>query len=562
MGVKLSFKRGLCYTARSFSFFDHICLSCHFVDMARLFKKAVSLDSQYSQISSLRFSVLVPTAGLFVVLLALMGLDPLLFVQILQATQNTTLSVFGYAYTFFASVTVCFCIWLCLGPLAQLKIGGESAQPTLSVASWFVLSLCTTIAVGILFWGGAEPLLHQVYPRAGLGIEPNSQLSKMFGISTALHHWTFVPYSIYTATTILFALAVYNDKYPFELSSLVRLPKTPSLSWLQVLIEVMCLLTLIAGMSANLGVGILLISGALGHFGWVNPSDPYLYAGLVACLSLVIWASSASGVHAGMKLLSWLNSILMAVFMLVVVILAPKLGQFELALDGWSHFLQRFPSLMLSDLKFVAHDEWVREWKAFYWSNWYAWAPMTGLFLARLCYGRTIRQVICCNLIAPALVCGVWVSFFGSLAVSFAANKDDILLNALSKERPENVTFLLLERLWGGDFLIGVFILLVALCFVTAADSNTDTMSRLVVRVSADQKETAGEASLIYKVKFLWTVLVGGLSCVFLVSSGLDGVKLLSQLGGIPAVVLINIGIFRLLFSSSGLPRRSIKKRA
>lgn len=43
-------------------------------------------------------------------------------------------------------------------PLARVRIGGPEAVPLLSKWRWFSVTLCTTIATGILFWGCAEQI--------------------------------------------------------------------------------------------------------------------------------------------------------------------------------------------------------------------------------------------------------------------------------------------------------------------------------------------------------------------------------------------------------------------
>ena len=55
-------------------------------------------------------------------------------------------------------------------PLGQVRIGGEGATPLLSKWRWFMVALCTTLAVGVLFWTTAEPLYHLYSPPSSLPI--------------------------------------------------------------------------------------------------------------------------------------------------------------------------------------------------------------------------------------------------------------------------------------------------------------------------------------------------------------------------------------------------------
>src|SRR3546814_20047537 len=63
---------------------------------------------------------------------------------------------------------------IALSPLGGRIIGGPDATPILSRWRWFAVTLCTTIATGLLFWGAAEPLFHLSDPPAMLGLQPGS----------------------------------------------------------------------------------------------------------------------------------------------------------------------------------------------------------------------------------------------------------------------------------------------------------------------------------------------------------------------------------------------------
>jgi choline-glycine betaine transporter len=68
-------------------------------------------------------------------------------------------------------------------PLGRVKIGGEDARPLLSRFNWFAVVLCTTIAVGIIFWSAAEPIYHLTQPPESFDIRPNSAQAELFTMS-------------------------------------------------------------------------------------------------------------------------------------------------------------------------------------------------------------------------------------------------------------------------------------------------------------------------------------------------------------------------------------------
>ena len=51
----------------------------------------------------------------------------------------------------------------------------------------------------------------------------------------------------------------------------------------------------------------------------------------------------------------------------------------------------------------IVSDKIGRQWTIFYWGNWFAWAPVTALFLGRLAIGYSVREFIAMNLVLPSL---------------------------------------------------------------------------------------------------------------------------------------------------------------
>merc|ERR1711938_499187 len=48
----------------------------------------------------------------------------------------------------------------------------------------------------------------------------------------------------------------------------------------------------------------------------------------------------------------------------------------------------------------------------FYFTWWFAWAPFVSLFIARISYGRTIKEFIIGVLIVPSLIVFIWMGVF------------------------------------------------------------------------------------------------------------------------------------------------------
>ena len=178
--------------------------------------------------------------------------------------------LFAWAGIGFLALLAC----IALSPLGGRVIGETGAIPILSRGRWFAVTLCTTIATGILFWGAAEPLFHLNDPPAMLGLEPGSDAAATFAMSTMFLHWTLTPYAIYTVAGLAFALVYYNRREPFSLSSLfVPLIGQRAHGPVGTGIDILCLYALVAGMAASLGAGVLALAGGIEGLGRAPAKD-------------------------------------------------------------------------------------------------------------------------------------------------------------------------------------------------------------------------------------------------------------------------------------------------
>ena len=119
----------------------------------------------------------------------------------------------------------------------------------------------------------------------------------------------------------------------------------------------------------------------------------------------------------------------------------------------------------------------------------------------------------------------------------------------LQSAGPESIIFEVLSRLpWAVVWSVFYFVL-IFLSFVTAGDSTVSAMSGLsTTGISEDKQEAPA------RIKILWSAVVG-ITAWFMVSqAGLDGIRMISNLGGFPALwlyLLVIAGMVRMLFRRS-----------
>ncbi len=476
-------------------------------------------------------------------------IDPVNFVRLTTALNDQILRTFDWLYGSAVLYFLLLVIILYLSPAGKIRLG--SSEPILSKPKWFSITLSTTIASGILFWGPMEPLYHFHNPPAGLNIEAGSPAAVDFSMSTMFMHWTFIPYAIYTLAGVAFAIGYYNMKGRFGLSSLLQpLLGNRAIKW-GTPINIIALFSLVAGMAASLGAGILVLNGGFTHLGGLEVSA--LSLGVIALIIVLTFVVSAtSGLQKGIRILSTWNVRIFVVIGVGMLAFGPTAEIIEYTGRGLSEFITTFPER--STIGFSDENKsWSYDWTLFYWANWLAWTPITAIFLGRIAVGRTVREFIRFNLLYPSLFGIAWMGIFSASSLSVDRDSGSLWAILENDGNAGEIIFSLFDTLpWAQVFAV-IYLITAFLSYVTAADSNTSAMSGISAKGINPSSPEAPKW-----IQVVWGGLIGIIAWVMISfgggegAQGLDGIRMLSNLGGFPALLLViavSVGVIRLIIS-------------
>ncbi|MEL7485948.1 MAG: BCCT family transporter [Pseudomonadota bacterium] len=451
------------------------------------------------------------------------------------AANDWLLKRLAWAFSFTPLGAVILVGAVAVSPLGAVRIGGPDAKPILSRWNVFAITLCTTVATGILFWGAAEPMFHFTAPPQFADAAPGSAEAARFALSTLYFHWTITPYAIYTVPTLAFALAYYNLGKPYSLSAPLSLGvKALETKPGAAALDAVALFALTAGVAASLGTGILSLVGGLEQaFGWRDAPGLRLVVAILIVATFI--TSSVTGLHRGIRILSDFNVRLFFALAAFLFLAGPTLAMLELAGRSLVGFLVEFPVRSVGNLTGPDAD-WTRSWTAFNFANWMAWAPITALFLGRIVKGYTVREAIVFNLAAPALFSFVWMTIFGGGALVIDQANGGVLSAALADAGPEAIMYDIFAMLPLAEIVIIIFVGSIFISFVTAMDSNTHSIASVCLKAARQEDEAIGAGLW---VKIFWGVLIAAIAVIMTATKGVAGVKMLSNLGGYPALLIL-----------------------
>ena len=509
----------------------------------RMIKKQEDLlvtENENSKAASQTFrpKVFFPPFILLILTIILNFADRESFIALTTKAKDFMVGDMGWVFSIIGLMCAGTILFAYFSPLGKVRLGGPDAKPLLNKFSWFAITLCTTIAAGILFWGTAEPMWHLAYPPKSLGIEAMSPQAALYAMETMYLHWTFFPYAFYTVPVIVFAFAYYNMNRSFSVGSqLSPLVTDDRQRKLNTVIDAVVLFAVAAGISSSFGTAIMNMGGGLNAlFGIDNSTTLWVIITIVGTIIFTI--SSGTGLMKGIRILSDFNIYLYVAIIVALMVFGPSMYSFALGTEAMGSFLDNmFTKALFTGA--AADDSWPASWTMFYWSNWMAWAPVAAVFLARIAYGYTIREVIMMNFIVPALFSAFWMTILSGVTINFQMTGVVDVLAVMNEQGSAAAAYAVLGQLPLSGLIIAIYLVAVMISFITATDSTTNAMASLC---TSGIKEADQEAPLTLKI--IWGLMIGAISLIFITVLELEGIKMMSYLGGFPALFL---GIFSLV---------------
>lgn len=485
-------------------------------------------------INNIRPLVFLPTFLILISALVLSLVDLDSFTKITAELNSSVLSNFSWLFSLGSFYLLILVVWAYFSKLGNVRIGGEFSKPLINKSRWFMIVLCTTLAVGVLFWTTAEPIYHLYSPPESFDIEAGSADAKLFALSAMFLHWGPIPYSIYCAPALIFALAFYNLKLPFSISSLLRPVFGRYLTTtMSDVIDALALYSLVVGMASSLGTGALTLVGGVSRF--VDIDRNAFTLGIAVFVIVVTFVfSAASGLSKGIARLSKINSWMLFALFVFVLSFGPTVYILAIGVEGIGAFAQNFFRLSLFTGQ-AAGDLWPQWWSVFYWAVWFAWAPITAMFLGKIARGYTVKEFIQINMIYPSIFISFWIAVFSGSALYFDMKTGGSLNTVLNEQGVEQLLYHIMDQLPISGVTSFFLILVAFISYVTAADSSTDAIGDLCTK--GFNAESDNKTSL--PIKIIWGTIIGLVAWIMVSTVGINGVKQLSNLGGLPATIII-----------------------
>lgn len=409
------------------------------------------------------------------------------FYELIENGSLWVREYFGGFYLWLGLLCVFFLIFIASSRFGKIRLG--NSPPEFDRLSWIAMLYSAGMGAGILLRAVQEPVFMFLNPPIETGSTP-----EVIALEYTFYQWGFTAWAFYGIFALLIAYALFVRRSDILLGT--SFPQLKKIKYLSQSINLLTILTTVFGLVAAIGLGTTQIEGGISHLTSKAAGSLWPTLLLVFVVCSLAFISAFAGIKKGIKRISNWNIYITVILLFFVFFQLDILKIFSQFFESLFRYIIDFVPLSLALGKYNPGKEFLTDWTYYYWAFWLAWAPFTGIFIARISKGRSIREMILGVLLIPSLGSFFWFSVFGSASFDLIGN-----MNSYNGEFDNVFTslFRFFEAFPLSDFSNIVTIILLISFLVTSVDSAIYVLSMF---------SDKGKEHPRKKFRLIWAILI------------------------------------------------------
>jgi len=486
--------------------------------------------------------VFFTSIGTVLTVSSLMILFPVTSAGIAHSAMQFITDKFGWLYLLTGVMPLAFAGWLAFGRFGQIKFGRADEKPEYSTVSWVAMMFTASMGASLIAWGFAEPIFYIQTPP--LGIAANTASAFEFAHMYPIFHWSLAPWAMYCLPAIPIAYMVYvRGANSLRISDACNeaLPERGRKS-AKTIIDILVVLSIVGGVATSIGLGVPLVSALAVEL--LGVPDNLLTKIAVIMLWTAIFGTSAFlGLRKGIKVLADINIVLMFFFLAFILVLGPTVYILSMSVNSLGLLFDNFLRISFWTDP-IERGGFPETWTIFYWAWWFAYAPMMGLFFARISRGRTIRQVVVGVIGLGSLGTFLFMSVAGAYVLHLQSNDLLDAVDILNSEGMATLVAVVISQLPWPTFILTIVTVLSVIFYATTFDSAAYVLASICTKdLPGDQ-----EPGRINRV--IWAIGLGLVATGLMVAGGLDTIKsmtVVTSMSALPVLFMMCYTLYRWL---------------
>ena len=466
------------------------------------------------------------------------------------------------------------CFYLMFSRFGSIRLGDDDSKPEFSNFSWFAMLFSAGVGIGLLFFGIAEPVFYfdntQPWGYPNNPFADHALVTAMnvdravLAMRVTYFHWGFHGWAVYVMIGLCLAYFGFRKKLPLTLRSALH-PIIGDKIYGPVghAVDLLAIFGTVFGVATSLGLGVSQMATGLNHLFGIDPGTTTQLI-LIVVISIVATLSAVSGVGNGIRIISewniWLSVVLLAFFLFG----GPTKWLLGFFVTTVGDYLWNVIPMGFQTFNAEGDAAWQGGWTIFYWGWWISWAPFVGMFIARISYGRTIREFMVGVMFVPTAIAFFWLCIFGGNALHAELNAAGGVGTAGIAQliRDWNLPAALYGTIdlvtdigWLNWAMAALATFLLATWFITSSDSGTLVITTML---------SMGDENPPQRFRIIWGLGEGFVAAVLLLAGGLQALQTASIAAALPVSVimlLMTYGIIKSLNEDpSAVPAPSAAK--
>lgn len=459
-----------------------------------------------------------------------------------EASQAVANKIFGTMTNWFGSGTLLFTfigflllVVVAISKYGKIRLGNE--EPEYSNFKWVSMMISCGLGSATVYWAFIEWAYYIGSP--GLGIEPFSQKAFEMALPYNMFHWGFSAWTLYALVGLPMCYHFYVRKNKgLSLSAMVsEITGIKKTGIIGRIIDVMFIFICFGGLSITLGVSVPLVSQVLSAVIGIEPSF-MMNVVLILIISIVYSLSSYIGLKKGMAMISNMNTKLAILFCIGIIVVGPGLFIIANTTNAFGLMLQNFTQMSLFTDP-IGKTGFPQSWTIFYWLYWITYAPFTGIFIAKVSKGRTLRSVVLNTIVSGSLGCFLFFGVISSLSLDRQLTGAVDMVGMLSNGQDTSAIIEVLRTLPLSSIFMIIFSIVSVLFLATTLDGAAFTMAATATK---DLKEDE-EPHPIHRLFWCVALALVPLTMIF-IGADLNTIKTCAIITGVPIIFIMIVLIY------------------
>jgi len=435
----------------------------------------------------------------------------------------------GWAYQVFVLANLGLIIYFIFGKFAHKKMGEE--KPEFATLTWLGMLFTAGTTGTILFWSTME--FYYFLSGPPFGLEAFSDAAWDWSLAYSLFNWGIGAYGLYVAIGVVFGYFFFVQKKE------VLRPSTACESflgeradgWIGKLIDIFYMIGIIAGVSTSIGLGTPIISELVTKMFGIQHTLG-MDAAIIMIWTIIFAISVYSGLEKGIAFLSNLRVYLGYGLLAFVILIGPTSFMFNNFFDALGITMNNFVRMSLYTDPHL-QTGFPQGWTIFFYAWFMSFALSTGIYLARISRGRTVREFTLGATFSGVLSAFLYFAVLGNYSIQiFKENIIDV-----TQIYTDFGAYRAAVEIWS-TMPLSFLVLPVIMLLVFISTANVINSVAYTLAMVSSHRIIPGEEPAKWN-RVTWALILGCLSLTLMFLGGLKPLQTSAIVGSFPTMLIM-----------------------